>query len=295
MTLAEIPYPRIDPVIVKVTDSFGIRWYGVAYIVAFALAWLVMRNLARRGRFPVPPDRVGDFLFWGILGVFLGGRAGYVIFYADPQNQTPAHWLKTWEGGMAFHGGLAGVIVAYFVYAWRKKIPFRWFADGLALATPLGILAVRIANFVNAELWGRPWDGPWAMRFPKYQPGALDWDGHMDTVLRHPSQIYQGLAEGLLLYVVLRRLMLSKRWGGGTVGCAFMVLYGAFRFATEFFREPDGQIGLQWFGLTRGQDFCIAMVVLGIGFFAWMRRGGAPMPAVEGVPAAEGPPLFPSR
>jgi phosphatidylglycerol:prolipoprotein diacylglycerol transferase len=289
--LAEVPYPRIDPVIVKVTDTFGIRWYGVSYILAFGIAWLVMRGLARRGRFPVPPDRVGDYLFWGILGVFLGGRLGYIAFYDT--DKSIGHWLKTWEGGMAFHGGLAGVIVAYALYARAKKVPFRWFADGLALCAPLGIAVVRLANFVNAELVGRPWDGPWAMKFPIYQPGSVTWDHKWDTVTRHPSQLYQALGEGVLLFFVLRWLMLTRRWGGGTVACAFLVLYGAFRFATEFFREPDPQVGYQVLGLTRGQEFCLGMVLMGFLFFLWMRRGRRPMPALEGVPPAAEPPLFP--
>jgi len=304
VTLGVVPYPRIDPVIVRIPflHDFGIRWYGVAYIIAFALAWLVMRSLARRGRFPVKPELVGDFLFWGILGVFLGGRFGYIAFYAE--DKSPSHWFKTWEGGMAFHGGLAGVILAYWIYAWRKKIPFRWIADGLALATPLGIAVVRLANFVNAELVGRPWNGPWAMQFPKYDQASTHWNDKWemtDTVppmplYRHPSQLYQALLEGLATYFVLRWLMLTRRWGGGMVASAFLITYGGFRFATEFFREPDTQIGYEWFGwMTRGQEFCLAMIVLGVIALLWMRRGGKPMPQVEGVPVPLEPPLVPSR
>ena len=289
MPLAEIPYPRIDPVLVKIGD-FSLRWYGISYVLAFGLAFLVLRMLARRGRWPVPPDRVGDVLFWGILGVFLGGRLGYMLFYAD--NKSLSQWWKVWEGGMAFHGGLLGVILAYFVYGLAKGIPFRWIGDGLALATPLGIFCVRMANFVNAELVGRPWDGPWAMRFPKYKLGE-EWNGAMDTVLRHPSQLYQGLTEGLLLFFVLRWLMLKRRWGGGTIGSMFLILYGAFRFATEYFREPDEQLGYQFLGMTRGQEFCLAMVVLGAGFLAWMVSSRRPMPMLAGVPEAPEPPLFP--
>jgi phosphatidylglycerol:prolipoprotein diacylglycerol transferase len=302
VTLAEIPYPRIDPVIVRLPwfNHFGIRWYGVAYILAFALAWRVMRSLARRGRFPVRPELVGDFLFWGILGVFLGGRLGYVAFYAE--DKSIGTWYRTWEGGMAFHGGLAGVILAYWIYAWRKKIPFRWLADGLALATPLGIFVVRLANFVNAELVGRVWNGPWAMQFPKYKTESPTWDGTWETdafgapVYRHPSQLYQALCEGLATYFILRWLMLRRRWGGGMVASAFLITYGVFRFVMEFFREPDKQIGYEWFGwMTRGQEFCLLMIVVGVGFLLWMRRGGKPMPAVEGVPPPLEPPLVPAR
>ena len=258
--LAAIPFPRIDPVAFRLF-GFEVRWYGISYLVAFWLAWLVLRSLSRRGRWPVPPDHAGDALFWGILGVFLGGRMGYMLFYAEDKS-LPA-WWHIREGGMAFHGGLLGVILAYVVYAIVKKVRFRDLADGLALATPLGICSVRLANFINAELWGRPWDGPWAMRFPIYQLGE-PWDGTWDKVTRHPSQLYQALGEGLLTFVILRWLMLSKGWGGGRVASAFVVLYGAFRFAAEFFREPDKGIGYDPLGLTRGQEFCLGMIALGL-------------------------------
>lgn len=267
--LAEIPYPRIDPVIVG-----PIRWYGVSYIIAFGLAFLVLRDLARRGRWPVHPDRVADVLFWGILGVFLGGRIGYMAFYAE--NKAIDEWINFRQGGMSFHGGMAGVVFAYFLYAILHKIPFRHVGDGLAVATPLGILSVRLANFINAELWGRPWDGPWAMRFPLYKIGET-WDGRWDTVLRHPSQLYQALLEGLALFLILRWLMLKLRWGGGRIGCAFLVGYGTFRFLAEFFREPDPQLGYEILGMTRGQEFCAAMIVLGLVCFALLRKS-PPMP-----------------
>lgn len=277
LLLAEIDYPRIDPVIVG-----PVRWYGVSYIVAFGLAYLVLRSLSRRGRWPVHPDKVADVLFWGILGVFLGGRIGYMAFYAE--DKSFAEWFAFRQGGMSFHGGLAGVVIAYFLYALLSGIRFRDLGDGLALATPLGITSVRIANFINAELPGRPWDGPWAMRFPIYKIGE-SWDGRWDHVLRHPSQLYQALFEGLALFFVLRYLMLKRNWGGGRIASAFLVGYGAFRFVAEYFREPDVQIGYELLGMTRGQEFCLAMVVLGLVCFALLRKS-APMPVPPWVAGA---------
>ena len=289
MVLAEIPFPRIDPILLKVGD-FALRWYGISYVVAFGLAFLVLRMLARRGRWPVPPDRVGDVLFWGILGVFLGGRIGYMLFYAE--DKSIGQWYRVQDGGMSFHGGLLGVLIAYFTYGIVKRIPFRFIGDGLALATPLGIFTVRMANFINAELWGRPWDGPWAMRFPKYRINEV-WDGQYEDVLRHPSQLYQGFTEGLLLFFLLRWLMISKRWGGGTIGSMFLVGYGAMRFFTEYFREPDPQLGYRFLGMTRGQEFCAAMVGLGLASLVWMTRTRKATPMLMDVPDALEPPLFP--
>ena len=276
--LAEIEYPIIDPEAFRVF-GFGVRWYGIAYITAFALAAWVLWALARRGRWPVHPDRVLDVLFWGIVGVWVGGRAGWMIAYAPDGERGFTDWFNFRRGGMAFHGGLAGVIVAYWWYAVRHKLRFRDLADGLALATPLGIAVGRLANFVNAELWGRPWDGPWAMRFPIYRINE-PWDGVYDRVLRHPSQLYQMLGEGLLLFLTLRHLMLKRGWGGGWIACAFLVGYGAFRFVAEFFREPDADIGYQWLGMTRGQEYCALMVVLGLVAFVLLRKS-RPMPTID--------------
>lgn len=272
--LAEIPYPRIDPVLIG-----PVRWYGVTYIMAFGLAYLVLRFLSKRGRWPVHPDRVGDVLFWGILGVFLGGRIGYMAFYAE--DKSFGQWFNVRQGGMAFHGGLAGVVLAYFLYALVKKIRFRDLLDGLALATAPGIFCVRIANFINAELIGRPWDGPWAMKFPKYVIGHEDTFTY-DTVARHPSQLYQALGEGLIHFAILYWLMIKRNWGGGRIAAAFLVIYGTFRFVTEYFREPDPQLGYQWLGMTRGQEFCVAMVALGlICFVAFRLVRSQNMPVID--------------
>jgi phosphatidylglycerol:prolipoprotein diacylglycerol transferase len=290
LVLAEIPYPQIDPVIVEIGKGFALRWYGVSYILAFALAYVVLRWLAQRGRWPVPPERVGDVLFWGIIGVFVGGRVGHVLVYAE--DRSPGTWIRVWEGGMSFHGGLVGVIVAYWIYSRVTKIRFRDLADGLALATPLGIFFVRIANFINAELVGKPWDGPWAMRFPEYDLKSMEVKGW--TVPRHPSQLYEAFAEGLVLFSLLYVLMVKRRWGGGRVACAFLMGYGAMRFTTEFFREPDAHIGYFLGWLTVGQLLSLAMVVAGgIALALLPRAPSAPLPPAA-PPSAPADPAGPA-
>jgi phosphatidylglycerol:prolipoprotein diacylglycerol transferase len=272
--LAEIPYPVIDPVIVG-----PLRWYGISYVLAFVAARVVMGELAKRGRWIVPVERVWDVLLWGILGVFLGGRIGYLVFYNPPQSFGDV--FKVWEGGMSFHGGLVGVVTAYWIYALATGTRFRDIADGLALSTPPGIFFVRLANFVNAELYGKPWDGPWSMKFPKYRIGE-PWDMTWDTATRHPSQLYEAIGEGLVLFAILWWLMIRRGWGGGRVACAFLVGYGAIRFGLEQFREPDAGISLL-FGLSRGRVLSLGMIVAGLGFFAFLGRQGPHRGAHEPV------------
>lgn len=286
--LASVPYPIVDPEAFRIGD-FGVRWYGISYVVAFALAAWVLRGISKRGRWPVHPDHVLDVLFWGILGVWFGGRIGYMLFYAE--DKSLGEWVKFRDGGMSFHGGLGGVVLAYVFYAWRRRIRFRDLGDGLALATPLGVAVVRLANFINAELWGREWDGPWAMNFPIYRIGQ-PWDGTYETrsgvpVFRHPSQLYEMLGEGVLTFFVLRYLMLRRGWGGGRIGCAFLVCYGVFRFGAEFFREPDKGIGFQWLGLTRGQEFCALMIAIGL-VAAFLLRRSVAMATIDWAKAGDG-------
>lgn len=274
--LAEIPYLRIDPDLLHI-GPVTVRWYGVSYVVAFALAWWVLTGLAKRKRWPVEPDRVADVLFWGILGVFVGARLGWILFYGI--HLPSFDWSRSyrvWEGGMSFHGGLAGVLIAYLIYVWRMKKPLGEFFDGLSLATPLGIFAVRMGNFINAELYGRPWDGPWAMRFPLYE--SRHWDGPagweaaqaagtpypLYTELRHPSQLYEGLGEGLLLFFFLRWLMLKKGVGGGRIAGTFLLGYGTVRFFLEYVREPDAHLLGATGIFTRGQQLSLTMALAGV-------------------------------
>ncbi len=292
--LAEIAYPRIDPILVEF-GSLKVRWYGVSYVLAFVLAWVVLRALAARGRIPIAKDRVADFLFWGVLGVFLGGRIGYVLFYMIPGGEFA--WGKihrVWDGGMSFHGGLSGVIIAYALYVRRLRLPFRDLADGLALATTPGLFLVRFANFINAELVGTVTNVPWAMRFPDYTQGPENWERlgrPMLPDLRHPSQIYQGLGEGILLFLVLRWLMIGRGVGGGRIAGGFLVGYGIVRFALETLREPDQQLGRYAQGLTQGQVLCAVMIALGIVVLIVCRaRGTRPgrYDPATGLPVADG-------
>jgi len=295
--LAEITYPRINPILVEI-GSLRVRWYGVSYIIAFALAFLVLRGLAKRGRWIVPPERVLDVLFWGILGVFIGGRLGYFFFYGLSLGYEWYQVVEVWKGGMSFHGGLLGVIVAYWIYARRMKIGRGVIFDGLALATPPGLAIVRFGNFVNAELPGRLWDGAWSMRFPLYDHfgGPDAWarlhekgmpDGALYGPLRHPSQLYELLGEGVLLFLILRWLMLGRGWGGGRISAAFLVCYGVIRFILEFFRQPDEGIGLGFLDLSSGQFLCSAMIVVGLVVWAMCKPPRKPTD-VEKQAAAPG-------
>ncbi|MGE0191346.1 MAG: prolipoprotein diacylglyceryl transferase [Planctomycetota bacterium] len=279
--LAEIAYPRIDPILVELGD-LKIRWYGVSYVLAFVFAYLVLRMLAKRGRLPVAVDRVADVLFWGVLGVFIGGRIGYVLFYMIPFGEF--EWgkvIRVWDGGMSFHGGLLGVVLAYVLWARKARIPFGDLGDGLALATAPGLLTVRIANFINAELFGTVTDMPWGMRFPDYRQGPENWEALGKPMLpgvRHPSQLYEAFAEGLLLYLVLRWLMLRKGLGGGRIAGVFLIGYGLIRFALEFVRLPDEQLGRYVFDLlTQGQLLSSVMIVLGVvTLVVCQKRGSKP-------------------
>jgi phosphatidylglycerol:prolipoprotein diacylglycerol transferase len=285
LTLAEIPYPRINPDLLHL-GPLTVRWYGVSYVVAFGLAYLVLHYLAKRDRWPVAPDRVADVLFWGIVGVFLGGRIGWVLFYGLPGGSIHKWYqvFEVWNGGMSFHGGLIGVIVAYWILTRVKQLPRGAFFDGLTLATPLGILCVRTANFVNAELYGRAWSGPWSMRFPRYSEfgGPEKWkvafDGgapNLFTGPRHPSQLYEAGAEGILLFLVLWWLMVKKGVGGGRIAASFLVGYGLIRFLLEFVRQPDADMGYVLFGfITQGQVLSMGMMLAGLVTFVVIGRKG---------------------
>jgi len=211
-------------------------------------------------------EQVNGFLMWAALGVMLGGRLGWWLIYHRAKLEPDAwyEFIAIWHGGMSFHGGLIGVSVATSVFAWRNNIPFWNLADGAALIAPVGLFFGRIANFINAELIGRPSDVPWAMVFPT-DPGAVP---------RHPSQLYEALLEGLLLLVILWALK-KVRPREGTIAACFLVLYGIFRFAIEYTREPDAELGFiafRW--LTMGQALSSAMVLTGVGLFLWVRRIG---------------------
>jgi len=256
-TLAALAFPAIDPVAVQI-GPFAIRWYALAYIAGLMLGWHYVKRLARRGLSTLDEATVDDLLVWVALGVILGGRLGYVLFYRPGYYLPNAHEiLMVWRGGMAFHGGLLGVAVAMVWFARRRSQSALAEADTVAAAIPIGLFFGRIANFVNGELWGRISNAPWAMHFP----GA-------GLFPRHPSQLYEALLEGLLLFVLLawlvhRRGALAKP---GLVTGAFLVGYGLARGFVEFFRQPDEHLGFLAGSLTMGQLLCLPMLVIG----AWL-------------------------
>lgn len=281
MPPAVIAFPRIDPDVVRL-GVFHIRWYGLAYLLGFALAFAALRRMSRKGILRLPADAVGDLVSWLAIGVVLGGRAGWWIFYHRAQGAAEPWFepLALWHGGMSFHGGLAGVLVALVFWSWRRRAPFWNMADCLALVAPLGLFFGRIANFINAELVGRPTDLPWGMIFPG------------DSVPRHPSQLYEAVLEGPLLLLVLWAAFRVRRPGDGRTAALFLICYGLFRFAVEFTRQPDPQLGFIALGwLTMGQLLSALLVAAGV--MLWLvrrpdaRRNRAPTPkvTVENIPA----------
>jgi phosphatidylglycerol:prolipoprotein diacylglycerol transferase len=258
-------FPQFDPVIVQV-GPFAIRWYALAYITSLVLGWRLVRRLARQAP-PVATElQVDDFLTWATLGVVLGGRLGYVLFYQPAVYLAhPSMILAVWEGGMSFHGGMLGVAIAIIVFCRRNAIPLLGFADRIAIVAPIGLGLGRVANFINGELWGRPapdWV-PWAMKFPR-APDCPSFPGL--CVARHPSQLYEALMEGVVLFVVMA--VLSRREGlrerFGLLTGIFLTGYAIARIIGEYFREPDAFLGFLAFGTTMGQILSVPMFLVGL-------------------------------
>jgi phosphatidylglycerol---prolipoprotein diacylglyceryl transferase len=261
-----IPFPAIDPVLVSI-GPFAIRWYALAYIAALLLGWRYCSALARRwaarGTPVASTKEIDDFLVWATIGVVLGGRVGYVLFYNSAfYLQHPGQALELWHGGMSFHGGAAGVILAMAWFCRKRGLSVLRFADVVVCAVPIGLFLGRIANFINGELWGRPSDAPWAMIFPTGGP-----------VPRHPSQLYEAMLEGIVLFLILFFLQRSDtvRARSGTLGGVFLIGYGAFRIVVEFFREPDAQLGFLVGGTTMGQLLSVPLILAGL-FLIWYGR-----------------------
>ncbi|AXT25138.1 prolipoprotein diacylglyceryl transferase [Ruegeria sp. AD91A] len=292
---AVLNFPDLSPELFSISlfgMEFALRWYALAYIAGILIAWRLAVVALRRPALwpadgpPMKPDQLEDLVTWIILGVILGGRLGFVLFYQPGYYLShPFEILKVWQGGMAFHGGLLGVILASYLFARRHRIPTLSLGDLVAYTVPPGLLLGRLANFVNAELWGRPSDLPWAVIFPGF--AAQDCPGVVAGMCaRHPSQLYEAALEGvllgaLLLWLVYRRGAFHKP---GFVMGLFLVGYGASRFVVEFFRQPDAQfvspgnpMGLALhvggYGLTMGQILSLPMIALGLWFV--LRAGRA--------------------
>jgi len=263
-----LPFPEIDPVAVQI-GPLAIRWYGLSYVAGILIGWWLLVRRARRPDAPFTPDDVGDIVFFAALGGVLGGRLGYIVFYKfDSYVSDPLSIFAVWQGGMAFHGGVIGFVIATAWYARRRGVPFLAVTDFVVPAVPVGLFFGRIANFVNGELWGRVTDVPWAMVFP----GA-------GSAPRHPSQLYEAVLEGLVLFVLLWRYS-SRPRPLGRVSGSFLIGYGTFRFLVEFVREPDRHLGFIALDfLTMGQLLSLPMIAVGAVLFASARRGSAPAPA----------------
>ena len=249
-----LQHPQIDPVAIAI-GPLKIHWYGLTYLVGFAAGWWLGRLRSRKPWSPVNEEQVGDLLFYLALGVILGGRFGYVIFYNfDAFVADPLWLLRVWEGGMSFHGGLLGVMLGMWWYS-RKIVAGFWrMTDFVAPLVPVGLGTGRIGNFVNGELWGKPTDVPWGMVFPQAP----------DALARHPSQLYQFALEGVLLFIILWWFSAKPR-PRMAVSSLFLICYSVFRFAVEFVREPDAQLGYVAFNwLTMGQALSLPMAVAGL-------------------------------
>lgn len=261
MPLLVLPFPAIDPIAISI-GPFAIRWYALAYIAGILLGWLFARAIIRSERLwggpaPMTVTDFDDFVLWVTLGIILGGRIGYVLFYNPAYFAAhPLEILRLWQGGMSFHGGFTGVVVAVILFARSRSISILSLGDVASAVGPIGLFLGRIANFVNGELWGRPSDVPWAMVFPGAGP-----------LPRHPSQLYEATLEGLLLLAILLVLVRAGalRRPGLIIG-VFAVGYGVFRSFAELFREPDPQLGFLWGGLTMGMLLSIPLILVGLGF-----------------------------
>ena len=262
-----LPYPQIDPVLIEI-GPVAIRWYAVAYIAGILLGWWYAVRLVRSARYwgawggkpPLSAEQVDDFILWATLGIIVGGRIGYILFYGlvyQPDLYAdPMQWVMIWEGGMSFHGGLLGVILAVVLFSIIKRLDMVRVGDVVASVVPIGLFTGRIANFINGELFGKPTDMPWAMVFPNGGPEP-----------RHPSQLYEAALEGIVLFIILR---VMARLGAfnrpGLIIAAFLFFYGTFRIIGEIFRDSDQLIGDGT--VSMGQALSAAMFV-GAAFFAW--------------------------
>jgi phosphatidylglycerol---prolipoprotein diacylglyceryl transferase len=260
MPLLTIAFPVFDPIAIAI-GPVAIRWYALAYIGGIILGWVYARALLRStklwgGPAPISLLEMDDFILWVTVGIILGGRTGYVLFYNfEFFLQHPAEIFELWKGGMSFHGGFLGCVFAVILFCWKRGLPVLSLGDITTAVGPIGLFLGRIANFINSELWGRPADSsvPWAMVFPNGGP-----------LPRHPSQLYEASLEGVLLFIILALMIRAgalKR--PGLILGSFIAIYGMMRIIGEFFREPDPQLGFLWGGLTMGMLLSVPMIVAG--------------------------------
>jgi phosphatidylglycerol:prolipoprotein diacylglycerol transferase len=268
MPLLALPFPAIDPVIIEV-GPFALRWYALAYIVGILLAWRYMRRLVLKDRLwgglkPPTPVDIDDFVLWGTIGIIVGGRLGYVLFYNPAYYlSNPLEIFEVWSGGMSFHGGFAGTVLAMLLFAYKRGISIWTLFDLAGCAAPIGLFFGRLANFINGELWGRVTDVPWAVVFPTGGPEP-----------RHPSQLYEAALEGIVLFLVIR--ILSHRYTmlrrPGFVAGAFALGYGVARSIAELYRVPDAHIGYLSGFITMGILLSLPMIIAGAGAMIWSKR-----------------------
>jgi phosphatidylglycerol---prolipoprotein diacylglyceryl transferase len=296
---------NLDPFIFRISGNVGPRWYGMAYVLAFVFAWLLLRVLSRRGFLDLPQAALGDFVTWvALFGVMIGGRLGYVLFYRPDMLRDPASILRVWEGGMSSHGGIIGVVVFTLIYSRRHNLPWTNPGDNLCVVAPIGLFLGRCANFINGELYGRVTHVPWAMQFPKelmdsansqeagnalaavqsVDPSVKSLEQLIDSVRtnpkiadvlrgilspRHPSQLYEAALEGLVLFSILWFVRTRFRTPNGFITGLFLIIYSVLRIIVENFREPDAPlVGM----FTRGQFFSFFTIAIGIGFIVVARR-----------------------
>jgi phosphatidylglycerol---prolipoprotein diacylglyceryl transferase len=285
---AAIPFPDLSPEIFSIDlggFQFALRWYAMGYIVGILIAWWIMsRAIANAALWqtsaPMTRAQLEEMVTWMVVGIIAGGRLGFVLFYQPGYYlSNPLEILKVWQGGMSFHGGFLGVVLAAWLFSRRNGLPTASLADLIALATPPGLGLVRVANFINAELWGRPTDAPWGVIFPGAR--AQDCPGVEGLCARHPSQLYEAALEGLVLMAVLAFLAYGRGWlkTPGRIAGTFFLGYGLARFIVEFFREadaqyitPDNPMGHVFIGMTMGQVLSVPMIVAGVLTLIWATR-----------------------
>lgn len=278
-----IPYPHIDPVIFSIgpfhIGQFQIgpvqaRWYGVMYVLGFIASYFLIQKQERSKQIGLVGTAAQDLVFYLAIGLIAGGRLGYILFYEYKDIMTyiknPLEIIATWHGGMSFHGGLIGCVLAGWIFSRRRKMPFAALADSVVVSAPIGLGLGRLGNFINGELFGLPSNVPWAMVFPAGGP-----------MPRHPTQLYESFAEGLVLFIIMWTLR-KKTFKDGTMVALFFLFYGILRFIIEFFKEPDPQIGYLLTYFTMGQILCMAMIPAAAGLFFYLNRKGVRGERVRG-------------